>query len=58
MLTGRTKNINLVEEVKDLLPVKFRQNPFNGGKDEKFSANKRPWRPYLLTDWPKITNLV
>ena len=29
-----TKNTNLVEDVEDLLPVKFRQNPFNRCREE------------------------
>ena len=29
-----TKNTNLIEGVEDLLPVKFRQNPFNGCGEE------------------------
>ena len=41
------KNTNLVEDVKTLLPVKFRGNPLSGFRKEveNVSANQRPGRP-------------
>ena len=41
------KNTNLVEDIKILLPVKFRWIPFSGfrGEVENASANQRPGRP-------------
>ena len=39
------KNTNLVEDVKVLLPVKFRWIPFSGFREvENVSANQRPGR--------------
>ena len=54
-IDGLANNVNLVEEVEILLPVKFHQNPFNGcSKDvENVSANQRPGWTFLFTDWPK-----
>ena len=55
------KNTNLVEDVKILLPIKFRWIPFSGfrGEVEIVSANQWPGRPSLF--FPivsKNTNLV
>ena len=49
------KNTNLVEDVKILLPVKFRWIPFSGfiGEVKNVSANQRPGRPYCFLDQPK-----
>ena len=46
------KNINLVEDVEILLPVKFRWIPFSGfrGEVENVSANQRPGRPSCFSD--------
>ena len=53
-LTG-PKNTNLVEDVKILLPVKFRWIPFSDfrGEVENVSANQRPGRPSCFFDWPE-----
>ena len=55
-----SKNTNLVEDVKILLPVKFRWIPFSGlrGEVENASANQRPGRPSCFPIGPKNTNLV
>ena len=49
------KNINLVDDVEILLPVKFRWIPFSGfrGEVENVSANQRPGRPSCFFDLPK-----
>ena len=45
------KNINLVEDVEILLPVKFRWIPFNGFREvENVSANPRPARQSCFSD--------
>ena len=50
-----SKNTNLVEGFKILLPVKFRWIPFSGfrGKVENVSANQRPGRPSCFSDRPE-----
>ena len=50
-----TKNKNLVEDVKILLPVKFRWIPFSRlrGEVENVSANQRPGRPSCFSDRPE-----
>ena len=47
------KNTNLVEDVKILLPVKFRWIPLSSfrGEVENLSANQRPGRPSCFSDW-------
>ena len=55
------KNTKLVEDIKILLPVKFRWILFSGfrGEVENVSANQRPGRPSCFSDRPKNnTNLV
>ena len=54
------KNTNLVEDVKIVLPVKFRWIPFSGfrGKAKYVSANQRLGRPYCFLDQPEKHNLV
>ena len=49
------KNTNLVEDVKILLPVKFRWIPFSGfrGEVENVSTNQRPGRPSCFSDRPE-----
>ena len=49
------KNTNLVEDVKILLPDKFRWIPFSGfkGEVENVSANQRPGRPSCFSDRPE-----
>ena len=49
------KNTNLVEDIKMLLPVKFRQIPFSGfrGEVENVSANQRPGQPSCFSDRPE-----
>ena len=49
------KNTNLVEDIKSLLPVKFRWIPFSGfrGEVENVSANQRPLRPSCFSDQPE-----
>ena len=49
------KNTNLVEDVKILLPVKFRQILFSGfrGEVKNVSANQRPRRPSCFSDRPE-----
>ena len=49
------KNTNLVEDVKILLPVKFRWIPFNDFREEveNVSANQRPGQPSCFSDQPK-----
>ena len=49
------KNINLVEDVEFLLPVKFLWIPFSGfwGEVENVSANQRPGRPSCFSDRPE-----
>ena len=46
------KNTNLVEDIKILLPVKFRWIPFSGfrGEVRNVSANQRPGRPSCFSD--------
>ena len=47
---GLTKtNTNLVNDIEYLLSEKFRQSRFSGcrGKFENFSADQRPWWPFL-----------
>ena len=50
-----TKNTNLVEGIKILLPVKFRWIPFSGfyREVENVSANQRPGRPFCFFDQPE-----
>ena len=44
-----TKNTNLVEDVKDLFPVKFRQNPFSGcGKEVEKCFSQSEARAAIL----------
>ena len=54
------KNINLVEDIESLLPVKFRWIPFSGfrGEVENVSANQRPGRPSCFLIGLKNTNLL
>ena len=49
------KNTNLVEDVKNLLPIKFRWIPFSGfrGEVENVSANQRPGLPSCFSDQPE-----
>ena len=49
------KNINLVEGVEILLPIKFRWIPFCGfrGEVENVSANQWPGRPSCFSDRPE-----
>ena len=49
------KNTNLLEDVKNLLPIKFRSNPFSGlrGEVENVSANQRPGWPSCFSDRPE-----
>ena len=49
------KNTNFAEDVKILLPVKFRWIPFNCFREEveNVSANQRPGRPSCFSDWPE-----
>ena len=49
------KNTNLVEDVKILLPDKFRWILFSGfrGEDENVSANQRPGQPSCFSDRPE-----
>ena len=49
------KNTNLVEDVKILVPVKFRWIHFSGfwGEVENISANQRPRRPSCFSDQPE-----
>ena len=49
------KNLNLVEDVEILLPVKFRSIPFSGfrGEVENVSANQRPGWPSCFSDRSK-----
>ena len=40
-----TKNTNLIEGVEDLLPIKFRQNPFNSyGEEVEQEAQRATYR--------------
>ena len=54
------KNTNLVEDVENLLSVKFRWILFSGfrGKFENVSANNRPGQPFCFPIHLKNTNLV
>ena len=54
------KNTKLVEDVKSLLPVKFRCIPFSDFREEveNVSANQRPGRPSCFAIRPNNTNLV
>ena len=55
------QNINSVEDVEILFPVKFCKIPFCGfrGEVENVSANQRPGRPSQFSDRPeKNINLV
>ena len=54
------KNINLLQHVEILLPVKFHGIPLRGFREEveNVSGNQRPWRSYCLSDRSKNTNLV
>ena len=54
------KNTNLVEDIKILLPVKFRWIPFSGfrGEVENVSANQRRGGHLVFPIGPKNTNLV
>ena len=54
------KNTNLVEDVKILLPIKFRWIRFSGFREEveNVSANQRPGQPSCFSDRLKNTNLV
>ena len=49
------KNTHLVEDLKILLPVKFRWIPLSGfrGEVENDSANQRPGRPSCFSDRPE-----
>ena len=49
------QNLNLVEDVEILLPVKFRWIPFRGfrGEVENGSANQRPGRPSCFSHRPE-----
>ena len=49
------KNTNLVEDVENLLSVKFRWIPFSGfiGEVKNVSANHRPGRPFCFSDPPE-----
>ena len=49
------KNINLVEGIENLLPVKFCWIPFSGfrGEVENVSANQRQGRPFCFSDRPE-----
>ena len=50
------KNTNLIEDIKILLPVKFRWILFSGFREvENVSANQRPGRPSFFCDRPKKT---
>ena len=53
------KNTNLVEDIKILLPVKFRLILFSDfrGEVEIISANQRPGRPSCFSDRPKKNKL-
>ena len=55
-----SKNTNLVEDIKILLPIKFCSIPFSGfrGEDENVSANQRPGRPSCFSYRPEKHNLV
>ena len=46
------KNTNLVEDVENLLSVKFRLIPLSGfiGEVKNVSANHRPGRPFCFSD--------
>ena len=46
-----TKNTNLIENVKDLLSVKFRQNPFSGcGEEVEKCFSQSEARAAILDD--------
>ena len=47
-----SKNTNLVEGIKYLLPVKFREIVCSGyrGEVENVSANQNLWRPSWISD--------
>ena len=49
------KNTNKVDDIKILLPVKFRWIPFSGfrGEVEIVSANQKPGRPSCFYDRPE-----
>ena len=49
------KNTNFVEDVKILLPVKFRVIPFSGfrGEVENVSANQKPGWPSCFSNRPE-----
>ena len=55
-----SKNINLVEDIKILLPVKFHCIPLSGfrGEVENVSVNQRPRRPSCFQIGPKNTSLL
>ena len=58
-LISQKKNTNLVEDVKILLPVKFRWIPFSGFREEveHVSANQRPGSPFYFSDRPEKPKL-
>ena len=58
--SARKKPTNLFEDVDVLLPIKFRQIPFNGfrGKIENVSANRRLTRISCYSNQSENTNLV
>ena len=60
VLLIRLKNTNMVKGVKFLLPVKFWQILFSEFREEveNVSANQKPRRPFLFSDWPEKHNLV
>ena len=49
------KNTNLIEDIKILLPVKFRRIPCSSfrGEVEYVSANQRPGRPSCFSYQPQ-----
>ena len=55
LFTDLPEKKNLVDDVENLLPVKFRWIPFSDfrGKVENVSANQRPGWPFCFSDWPK-----
>ena len=46
-----TKNTNLVEDVEDLFPVKFRQNPFSGCGEEVEKCFSQPEARAAILDF-------
>ena len=55
LFTDRPEKTNLVENVENLLPVKFLWIPFCGfrGEVENDSANQRQGRPSYFSNWPE-----